>query len=66
LVADKPAFYVAPDAGALGGRFEDSGFHLMPGAEKRLAYLPAKGKAAPTPRALEAALTVMHLRASYE
>ncbi len=64
LRCDKPAFYVAPSVE--GGRFDDSGFHLMPGEERVLRFLPTKGKAAPSAEALGAALKVLHLRASYE
>jgi beta-mannosidase len=69
LSCEKPAFYVACEAD--GGRFEDSGFHLMPGEERRLRFMPgrgaaARGVAAPSLDALAASLKLMHLRASYE
>jgi beta-mannosidase len=66
LRAEKPAFYVAPNAEGIAGRFEDSGFHLMPGEERTLAFKPASGVPAPSAKELETALCLMHLRASYE
>ena len=72
LQCQRPAFYVAPevdwygDASGVAGRFEDSGFHLMPGEERRLAFIPARGSAVPSADALGAALRVLHLRSSYQ
>jgi beta-mannosidase len=73
ISAEMPAFHVAVSAdglrradGAPSGRFEDSGFHLMPGEERRLLFLPARGQSSPSVEATKAALRVMHLRASYE
>jgi beta-mannosidase len=66
LRAEKPAFYVVPEAGGIEGRFEDSGFHLMPGEERCLRFLPARGQSSPSAEAIKAALRIMHLRASYE
>jgi len=73
LRAEKPAFYVAVDAGELDrvggrspGRFEDSGFHLMPGEERRLLYLPAPGQGSPKLEALKSTLRILHLRSSYD
>ena len=61
----RPAFYVAPELEGVdfGGRFEDSGFHLMPGRERRLRYLGARAPLDAS--ALRASLRVMHLRMSY-
>jgi beta-mannosidase len=72
LRSEKPAFYVVPtlegnrEALSIAGRFDDAGFHLMPGEERRLRFLPAQGEAAPSVEALGLALRILHLRASYE
>ncbi|MGA2545960.1 MAG: glycoside hydrolase family 2 protein [Rectinemataceae bacterium] len=72
LRSEKPAFYVVPtlegngEALDIAGRFEDAGFHLMPGEERRLRFLPAHGGAAPSVETLHSALRLLHLRASYE
>jgi beta-mannosidase len=69
LRAQAPAFYVAPwldSSTEIKGRFEDSGFHLMPGEERRLLFIPARGAPMPSAERLGAALRLMHLRASYE
>jgi beta-mannosidase len=68
LRAKAPAFYVAPwldGSTTIKGRFEDSGFHLMPGEERRLLFIPARGMPMPSAERLEAALRLLHLRASY-
>jgi beta-mannosidase len=64
----KPAFFVYPVAEELSGRFEDSGFHLMPGEERRLRFIPTgeARSAPPNAESLNAALRILHLRASYE
>ncbi len=64
LRCERPAFYVAPEA--VGGRFEDSGFHLMPGEERRLRFIPGRAAAARGAAAVDATLRVFHLRASYD
>jgi beta-mannosidase len=50
--------------------FEDSGFNLMPGEERRLLFLPARGPARgqsrPSAESLKATLRIQELRASYE
>ncbi len=66
LRAEAPAFHVTPWAATLAGRFEDSGFHLMPGEERELGFIPARGAPMPSAVGLRAALRVLHLRASYE
>ena len=71
LRCEKPAFYIACEieAGsrnAVAGRFEDSGFHLMPGEERRLCFIPSRDGAAPSLDDLAAAFRVTQLRASYE
>lgn len=68
--ADAPAFFVAPEAPGLAGRWSDSGFHLGAG-ETRVVSFVAGGGTDPTirPRSSEdlaAATTVMDLRSSYE
>jgi beta-mannosidase len=61
----KPALYVACelDSPDLGGRFEDSGFHLLPGRERRLRYLGASRRL--DEREMLASLRLMHLKKSY-
>jgi beta-mannosidase len=66
LRAERPAFYVAAWTPGIQGGFEDSGFHLMPGEERRLAFVPARGAPEPAAGELAAALRIMHLRSSYE
>jgi beta-mannosidase len=69
LRAKTPAFYVAPwldGSTTIKGRFEDSGFHLMPGEERRLLFIPARSAPMPSAERLGAAVRLMHLRASYE
>ncbi|MBU0927795.1 MAG: glycoside hydrolase family 2 protein [Spirochaetes bacterium] len=71
LRAKAPAFYVAPSADGLAGRFEDSGFHLAAGEERVVRFVPAPGSpggsgGAPTARELRSALRVDDLRSSYE
>ena len=44
LRCERPAFFVSPEAA--GGQFEDSGFHLMPGEERRLRFIPTTTRAA--------------------
>ncbi|HOX31068.1 MAG TPA: glycoside hydrolase family 2 protein [Spirochaetales bacterium] len=66
LRAEAPAFFVSPELGSLGGRFEDGGFHLGAGESRRLRYLPGPGGAVPGAAELEADLRILHLRASYE
>ncbi|HTX73682.1 MAG TPA: glycoside hydrolase family 2 protein, partial [Rectinemataceae bacterium] len=66
-----PAFFVDLRAEGLAGRFEDSGFYLLGGETRRIRFLPASGRVGrdvgrPTRAALETALRVFHLRASYE
>jgi beta-mannosidase len=68
--AEAPAFWVALELEASAGdgprgRFADSGFDLGPGEEAVVAFIPAEGAPRPTAAGLEAALRVMHLRASY-
>ena len=61
----KPALYVSCelDLPGLGGRFEDSGFHLLPGRERRLRYVGASRRI--DQREMLASLRLMHLRKSY-
>ena len=66
LSAEAPAFYVAPGLEGFAGRFEDSGFHLGPGRERRLRWLPRPGSPAPDAPGMRAALRLLHLRASHE
>jgi beta-mannosidase len=71
LRCEKPAFFIAceiePTSGrTVAGRFEDSGFHLMPGEERRLRFFPSRNGAAPNLDDLAAATRVTQLRASYE
>jgi beta-mannosidase len=70
LHTQRPAFYVAPSVEGPAGRFEDSGFNLMPGEERRLLFLPARGPARgqsrPSAESLKATLRIQELRASYE
>jgi beta-mannosidase len=63
---EKPAFYIALEAEGIQGRFEDSGFHLMPGEDRRVRFIPVPGAEAPNAEDLASALRVMHLRSSYE
>lgn len=65
LKAAKPAFYVAPEARGLDGRFEDSCFGMDGGEERFLRWIPAEGAAAPTEAALAAAFSAAHLRGTY-
>jgi beta-mannosidase len=67
--AEAPAFWVA-----LGlkegevcptGRFADSGFDLGPGEEVLVPFLQTQGTPVPSPAKLEAAMRILHLRASY-
>lgn len=70
LRCERPAFFVSPEAA--GGQFEDSGFHLMPGEERRLRFIPHHytgghgGAEELDAEALRASLRVLQLRASYE
>jgi len=72
LRARKPAFYVAPlllddgEGSVPRGRFEDSGFHLMPGEERRIAFMPARGQTQPSLERLKSTLKIFHLQGSYE
>jgi beta-mannosidase len=64
--AEAPAFFVAPTAEGIAGRFEDSGFPLAAKEERVLRFIPAEGSPAPTAAELEKALRIYDLRSSYE
>jgi beta-mannosidase len=69
ISASRPAFFVAPwldPSGAARGSFEDAAFHLMPGEERSLRFVPYGGAAMPGLDELRQALRILHLRMSYE
>ena len=66
LRAEAPAFFVAPTAEGVAGRFEDSGFALAAKEERVLRFIPAEGSPTPKAAELEKALRVYDLRGSYE
>jgi hypothetical protein len=66
LRAEAPAFFVAPTAEGIAGRFEDSGFALAAKEERTLRFIPADGTSSPKAAELEKALRVYDLRGSYE
>jgi beta-mannosidase len=64
--AKAPAFFVAPTAEGIAGRFEDSLFPLAAGEERILRFIPTEGTPSPKAAELEKALAVYDLRGSYE
>ncbi len=67
LRCEAPAFFVAPEASGIKGRFKDSGFTLLPGETVRVPFLPADSKASPEQLAetLESALVLRNLHWSF-
>ena len=63
LTTDAPAFYLTVEAAGLRGEFDDNCFTLLPEETKRLVFT-SKGEV-PTTAALQQALTVRHLRTTY-
>ena len=63
--AAAPAFYVALELEGFAGRFEDSGFHLQGGEERRLRWIPLLDAPEPGAAEMTASLRILHLRASY-
>jgi beta-mannosidase len=63
ITTDKPVFNVAVDTIGLKGIFSDNNFTLLPGESKKLVF-EAPGKV--TAAQMEKAMTIFHLRGSYE
>ncbi len=64
VTTDQPAFYLTLNADGLAGEFDDNCFTLL-GGESRTLTFQAKGEA-PTLAQFQDALTVLHLRATYQ
>ncbi len=62
LSAERPAFYVALDAGATPGRFDDNCFTLIPGRAKVVRFLPRSGSQSGATRG---EVRLYHLQGSY-
>jgi beta-mannosidase len=44
LTADKPAFFVRPEASGFGGAFDDASFTLLPGEARAVAFRSFDGR----------------------
>ena len=63
LSCDKPAFFVTLETPGIKGIFEDNSITLLPGKQIVIEFLP---KQSTSIRELEKALTVKHLRETYQ
>ena len=60
ITADKPAFFVRPEAAGFDGAFEDASFLLLPGEKRTLGFRSYDGR---MPEVKD--ITVMHLAETY-
>ncbi|GAT32284.1 beta-mannosidase [Terrimicrobium sacchariphilum] len=64
LSTNHPAFWVSLNADDIPGEFDDNAFTLLPGLPRVIQFTPKRNK--PTLAAFRKALTIRHLRETYE
>lgn len=64
LSTNNPAFWVSLNADDIPGEFDDNAFTLLPGSHRVIQFTPKRNK--PTLAAFRKALTIRHLRETYE